>query len=68
MEATKVLAKAVKMPVIASGGISGIGDVSKIMTLSEYGVIGMITGQALYNGTLDLTEAIKITKRQKNRI
>lgn len=68
VEATKFLAKAVKMPVIASGGISGIGDVSKIMTLSEYGVVGMITGQALYNGTLDLAEAIKITKRQKTNL
>lgn len=62
VEATKALAKAVKTPVIASGGISGIDDIGKILTLSEYGVIGMITGQALYKGTLDLAEAIKLTK------
>jgi len=62
VEATKNLAKAVKIPVIASGGISGIHDVSKICALSEYGVIGMITGRALYEGTLDMAEAVRLTK------
>jgi phosphoribosylformimino-5-aminoimidazole carboxamide ribotide isomerase len=41
-------------------------DVAKILGLEEYGVIGMITGRALYNGTLDLAEAIKLTKSLKN--
>ncbi len=66
VEATKALAKAVQTPVIASGGISGIEDVAEILTLSESGVIGMITGRALYNGTLDLPEAVKLTKGTKN--
>lgn len=63
VEATKNLAKAVKIPVIAAGGISGIDDVSKIWPLSEYGVIGMITGKAIYEGTLDLAEAITLLKK-----
>ena len=61
--ATRALAGAVKTPVIASGGISGILDVSNIKTLSEDGVIGMITGRALYDGSLDLTEAINLCKK-----
>jgi phosphoribosylformimino-5-aminoimidazole carboxamide ribotide isomerase len=43
---------------------SGIDDVAKILSLEAYGVIGMITGRALYNGTLDLADAIKLTKNQ----
>lgn len=62
VEATKILAQTVEIPVIASGGISGIDDVAKILTLEEYGVMGMITGRALYQGTLDLAEAIKLAK------
>lgn len=65
VEATKVLAQAVETPVIASGGISGIDDVAKILGLEAYGVIGMITGRALYNGTLDLADAIKLAKGKK---
>jgi phosphoribosylformimino-5-aminoimidazole carboxamide ribotide isomerase len=66
VEATKVLAQTVETPVIASGGISGIDDVAKILSLEAYGVIGMITGRALYNGTLDLADAIKLTNSKKN--
>jgi len=66
VQATKDLAKGVKIPVIASGGISGIDDVAKILSLARFGVIGMITGQALYRGRLDLAEAIKVAKRRKN--
>jgi len=61
-EATRALARAVKTPVIASGGISGIEDVENIVSLSEDGVIGMITGRALYDGGLDLAEAIRLCK------
>lgn len=66
VQMTKALAMAIKIPVIASGGISDIDDVVKIVTLSEYGVIGMITGKALYEGTLDLADAIRVAKAKKN--
>lgn len=62
IEATKELAEATAIPVIASGGISGTEDVRSLLYLERYGVIGMITGKALYEGTMDLAEAIKITK------
>ena len=64
VEATRALARAVDIPVIASGGISGISDVSQILTLSKDGVTGMITGRALYDGSLDLAEAIRLAKSQ----
>lgn len=64
VEATGALARAVRTPVIASGGISGISDVANILPLSEYGVIGMITGRALYDGSLDLEEAVRLCKNR----
>ena len=63
IEATMALAKAIQIPVIVSGGISGISDVVKLLPLSEYGVTGMITGRALYEGTLSLSEAVTATKK-----
>ena len=62
VEATGALARAIGIPVIASGGISGLSDVLEILPLSEIGVIGMITGRALYDGSLDLAEAIRTVK------
>jgi phosphoribosylformimino-5-aminoimidazole carboxamide ribotide isomerase len=60
VEATGALARAVRLPVIASGGISDISDVTEVSKLSRDGVIGMITGRALYDGSLNLTEAIRV--------
>lgn len=61
-EATGELAKVVNIPVIASGGISDIHDVARVLRLAGFGVTGMITGKALYEGTLDLAEAIRLVK------
>ncbi|MBN1106418.1 MAG: 1-(5-phosphoribosyl)-5-[(5-phosphoribosylamino)methylideneamino]imidazole-4-carboxamide isomerase [Deltaproteobacteria bacterium] len=61
---TKDLANSVSVPVIASGGISGIKDVMEVCALSKYGVTGMITGRALYEGTLDLQEAIRVAREK----
>jgi phosphoribosylformimino-5-aminoimidazole carboxamide ribotide isomerase len=65
VQATGELARALKTPVIASGGISGLEDIRKVLTLAGQGVMGVITGRALYEGTLDLEEAIRVTKESK---
>ncbi|MFO7600425.1 MAG: 1-(5-phosphoribosyl)-5-[(5-phosphoribosylamino)methylideneamino]imidazole-4-carboxamide isomerase [Candidatus Desulfacyla sp.] len=57
---TRDLARSTRIPVIASGGISGLADVLEILPLKEDGVTGMITGRALYDGSLDLSEAIRV--------
>ena len=59
LEGTGHLARSTNIPVIASGGISKLDDVLSILPLETDGVTGMITGRALYDGSLDLTEAIK---------
>ena len=59
--ATEALARAVKIPVIASGGVSSMAD---LLALRDTGVIaGAISGRALYKGALDLAAALRALKR-----
>jgi len=48
-----------KMKVIVSGGISSLEDIQKLKPLEKYGLKGVILGKALYEGKIDLSEAIK---------
>ncbi|MCC6864350.1 MAG: 1-(5-phosphoribosyl)-5-[(5-phosphoribosylamino)methylideneamino]imidazole-4-carboxamide isomerase [Rhodobacteraceae bacterium] len=58
IEATQALARAVSIPVIASGGVSRMEDLT---ALRDTGVIaGAISGRALYEGAIDLAQAIKV--------
>ncbi len=57
LEETKALARAISIPVIASGGIATITDVKGLLPLEKCGVVAAITGRALYDGTLDLNAA-----------
>jgi phosphoribosylformimino-5-aminoimidazole carboxamide ribotide isomerase len=58
IEATFKLAQAIKIPVIASGGLNSIADVEAVCkTLMPEGVIGAITGRALYEGKIDFRKA-----------
>jgi phosphoribosylformimino-5-aminoimidazole carboxamide ribotide isomerase len=59
LEATRNLARATDIPVIASGGVSCLDDITALLPLEPLGVIGVITGRALYDGNLDLKEAIR---------
>jgi len=55
---TRRLAESVSIPVVASGGVSSMEDVKNLLPLKVVGVEGIITGKALYTGTLILKEAI----------
>ena len=61
LEATRELAESVSIPVVASGGVSTLKDIRNLIPLEPFGVIGVITGKALYAGTLNLKEAIALT-------
>jgi len=57
IDATVKLAQSVRIPVIASGGITNMDDIRKLCEVQDEGIIGAITGRAIYEGTLDLSEA-----------
>lgn len=57
IEATVKLAQALTIPVIASGGITNLDDVKKLCAVEGEGIMGAITGRAIYEGTLDFTAA-----------
>lgn len=59
IEETVKMARASSIPVIASGGITNMDDVRKLVAAREPGITGAITGRAIYEGTLDIEEAQK---------
>lgn len=58
LESLGEIIHAVDIPVIASGGISNVKDITDLKNLKSENLIGVITGKALYEGTLDLKEAL----------
>lgn len=60
IEAIKEMATRTSLPVIASGGVSGVEDIKALKTLESSGVIGVIAGKALYEGRLTVKEAYEI--------
>jgi phosphoribosylformimino-5-aminoimidazole carboxamide ribotide isomerase len=63
IEATKALAKAVSIPVIASGGVATISDIKELLAIDDCEIYGVIIGRALYTGDISLEEAIKESKK-----
>jgi phosphoribosylformimino-5-aminoimidazole carboxamide ribotide isomerase len=62
VEATANLARAINIPVIASGGITNIDDIRALGEVAHEGIMGAITGRAIYEGTLDFAEAEKLAE------
>jgi phosphoribosylformimino-5-aminoimidazole carboxamide ribotide isomerase len=57
VEATVKLARELRIPVIASGGLTGLADVEQLCAIESEGIMGVITGRALYQGTVDFKAA-----------
>ncbi len=64
IEATVKLAQALRIPVIASGGLSNIADVQKLCAVEDEGVVGTIAGRAIYDGSLDFRAAQETADRE----
>jgi phosphoribosylformimino-5-aminoimidazole carboxamide ribotide isomerase len=62
IEATSAFARAVGVPVIASGGVSGIHDIKNLVRAQPDGIEGVITGKAIYAGRLNLAEAFAVAR------
>jgi phosphoribosylformimino-5-aminoimidazole carboxamide ribotide isomerase len=57
VEATAQLAEEGGIPVIASGGVTNMDDLKRLAAVADKGILGAITGRAIYEGTLDVSEA-----------
>lgn len=66
VEATVNLARAINIPVIASGGITTLDDIRALGEVAAEGVMGAVIGRALYEGTVDLPEALALAQRYKS--
>ncbi|MDT8419189.1 MAG: 1-(5-phosphoribosyl)-5-[(5-phosphoribosylamino)methylideneamino]imidazole-4-carboxamide isomerase [Desulfuromonadales bacterium] len=60
--ATRALAESINIPVIASGGLSSLDDIRRLIEIEASGVTGVITGKAIYSGAIDLREAVALTR------
>ena len=58
--ATANLARAVSVPVIASGGLAGLQDVRDLIAVADSGIVGAISGRALYDGRLSAAEVLAL--------
>jgi phosphoribosylformimino-5-aminoimidazole carboxamide ribotide isomerase len=65
VEATVELARAVNVPIIASGGIRNLDDIRALCEVESEGIMGAITGRALYEGTLDFAEAVALVEERR---
>jgi len=63
VQATVALARSLSVPVIASGGITDLEDVKALCQVEQEGIIGAITGRAIYQGTLEFADAQKLADR-----
>jgi len=60
IEATVRLARALSVPVIASGGLATLDDVRRLCDVEGEGIAGCIAGRAIYEGKLDFAQALKV--------
>jgi len=65
--ATKTLARAVRIPVIASGGVGSIADIDALIAVNEPNIAGVVIGRALYDGRIEPREAISKANSVRSR-
>lgn len=63
VESTVKLAQSISIPVIASGGITNLDDIKQLCEVEQEGIIGAITGRAIYDGSLNFTKAQELADK-----
>ncbi|MBS3733045.1 MAG: 1-(5-phosphoribosyl)-5-[(5-phosphoribosylamino)methylideneamino]imidazole-4-carboxamide isomerase [Desulfobacterales bacterium] len=66
ISAIREFARAINIPVVASGGVSSLADIKRLADLEPDGVVGVITGRAIYDGSLDLQSALAFLQEEKS--
>jgi len=67
VEATAALAREVRIPVIASGGLASVADIERLLAVADAGIEGVIAGRALYDGRLDAAQALALIAGARGR-
>jgi phosphoribosylformimino-5-aminoimidazole carboxamide ribotide isomerase len=60
VKATAQLANSVRIPIVASGGVAGIGDIEALISTKEPNILGVVIGRALYDGRIDPKAALAL--------
>lgn len=60
LDGIRRLAETIRIPVIASGGVTNLDDLRRLCEIADVGISGVITGRAIYEGTLDFAEGQKL--------
>lgn len=63
LESTKELALKTSLKIIASGGVSSMKDIEALLEIESCGIVGVITGKAIYAGQLDFAEAVQVARK-----
>jgi phosphoribosylformimino-5-aminoimidazole carboxamide ribotide isomerase len=62
--ATAALANSVSIPIIASGGVSGLADIDALIAAPSRNILGVVIGRALYDGRIDSAMALRRARAQ----
>lgn len=65
IEETRRMARALSIPVVASGGVSSLDDIRNLIDIESDGVSGVIVGRALYTGAIDLAQALALAQSHR---
>lgn len=65
LDATLRIARAVRIPIIASGGVSTLDDIRTLLTLENDGIEGVIVGRALYAGAFNFGDAMRVVANER---
>jgi len=67
VESSVALARAITIPVIASGGITNLDDIRSLCEVCDEGIMGAVVGRAIYEGTLDFKEGQKLADKMNKK-
>ena len=62
LKTTRELAESIRIPVIAAGGLTSLDDLKAVCEIADSGVVGVVAGRAIYEGTLDFAQGMELVR------